>query len=232
MQFPLSIVVLPSPCKREIDCSIQSEGTKDIMELYVRKILEHFNLDGALVLKKKIRNVPGITMYQLILAYISTYNVEEAATFLGYSTNPVKEVTRKYLANLFPQKLTGWSCGGKWNWRNELLSVIDYKCCSKCEEIKSIDRFGGHKWTLYTSSCKACLLLKSKKEKEYIFIRTAKWSNKQKIIDIYNNCPEGFHVDHILPLRGKLVSGLHVENNLQYLPAEENIRKKNSYIVV
>lgn len=37
------------------------------------------------------------------------------------------------------------------------------------------------------------------------------------------------HVDHEIPLRGKRVSGLHVENNLRVIPAIENIKKHNSY---
>lgn len=48
-------------------------------------------------------------------------------------------------------------------------------------------------------------------------------ADKQLIKVIYDMCPTGYEVDHIIALAE---GGQHHENNLQYLPALEN-RKKN-----
>lgn len=67
---------------------------------------------------------------------------------------------------------------------------------------------------------------------------TPKWlttEQRKQIVDIYEHMRdcravtgEDYHVDHIVPLRGENICGLHVPWNLQVLPAYVNISKSNT----
>ena len=63
------------------------------------------------------------------------------------------------------------------------------------------------------------------------------WANKKAIQKVYETATWmsietgiSFHVDHIIPLCGANVSGLHVEWNLQVISAEANMKKGNRMI--
>ena len=63
--------------------------------------------------------------------------------------------------------------------------------------------------------------------------RTPIWANHANIkmfyevAEVLSRGGVLFHVDHIIPLKGKEASGFHVENNLQILPWHQNLRKGN-----
>ena len=60
--------------------------------------------------------------------------------------------------------------------------------------------------------------------------RTPRWIKWSELRAVYMACPEGMHVDHIVPLdgltaEGYWVTGLNVPWNLQYLTPAENVLK-------
>ena len=59
--------------------------------------------------------------------------------------------------------------------------------------------------------------------------RTPQWADLHAIQQFYRGCPDGYEVDHAIPLQGETVSGLHVLENLQYLPKKANRDKSNKY---
>ena len=71
--------------------------------------------------------------------------------------------------------------------------------------------------------------------------RTPGWLTKEdldKIVSIYieagrktKKTGEEWHVDHIIPLQGENISGLHVPDNLQVIRAKDNLSKNNRYEV-
>lgn len=67
---------------------------------------------------------------------------------------------------------------------------------------------------------------------------TPKWYNADECRLVYeaaqlltNNTGISHHVDHIIPIVSHLVCGLHCVDNLQILPASENLEKSNKFSV-
>lgn len=76
--------------------------------------------------------------------------------------------------------------------------------------------------------------------KRVVKLRTPTWLSKDDLWvlkEIYKLAAHrtelfGFQwdVDHIVPLQGVAVSGMHVPWNLQVIPSRDNIRKKNKFV--
>lgn len=130
----------------------------------------------------------------------------------------------------------------------KFLTIIGLKRCSSCKLIQEPSKFyKANKKDGHSHECKSC---SSKRKKDWYYNgsgkkyhrmasatrraallrRTPKWADLSEIKEIYDKCPLGYHVDHIIPLQGEKVSGLHVHNNLQYLTPKENSAKKNKFL--
>ena len=63
-------------------------------------------------------------------------------------------------------------------------------------------------------------------EQDWLFIKC-----RYQVAEMRSRCDDmQWHVDHIVPLRGKKVCGLHVPWNLRVIPAVENLRKGNKFV--
>lgn len=100
----------------------------------------------------------------------------------------------------------------KWKW-----STLTEKQKEKQRARQRGKRYWAGKWRL---------------REQYVKERTIRCKeNIKKINELYKACPKGYHVDHIVPLRGINVSGLHAWWNLAIIPASENMAKGNRHTV-
>jgi predicted transposase YbfD/YdcC len=65
---------------------------------------------------------------------------------------------------------------------------------------------------------------------------TPAWADKKAIKEHYEHAAfltrvlgAPYHVDHIVPLKSKIVCGLHWEGNMEVIEGAENIRKQNRW---
>jgi hypothetical protein len=82
------------------------------------------------------------------------------------------------------------------------------------------------------------MLAHKAKRRAALLRRTPVWLTNAHLLEmqsVYTYCAAlrrvglDYHVDHVVPLRGQRVSGLHVPWNLQVIPGRENTRKGNVF---
>ncbi len=221
------------------------------------KLLDKVGWDYDLLLNPgHYKSTKDLLAGELILAIFSTNSTVEAAKYLGIAYKTIVTLSPRFLQPVF-----GILNGGGETWKFRFLHELNLKYCVACKELLSYAEFhkdnsntsGCHGY------CKKCrvelnaeqyrtestqeahqrsyqknyfkILERNQHYKGERALRVPKWSQTEQIIDFYSKCPRGMHVDHIVPLKGELVSGLHVMQNLQYLSAEENMQKGNRFEV-
>ncbi len=131
--------------------------------------------------------------------------------------------------------------------------------CKECSRKQSLVRFDGNKEALkasmreyykktadkrkqytseYQKANKGKCNAKNAERRARRLQATPKWANLKQIEGIYKLAQyltkkygRQIHVDHIVPLKNPTVCGLHVEDNLQLLYADENLSKSNKFEV-
>lgn len=100
------------------------------------------------------------------------------------------------------------------------------------EEVIKKNKERNNKWRKENpEKFRACQKNNDAKRREKFKQARAILTSKEikQITEFYQNCPEGYEVDHIIPLSK---GGAHIISNLQYLTKEENREKHAKWIGV
>jgi len=125
---------------------------------------------------------------------------------------------------------------------NSMVSKLQ-AICKDCQSIyRSVNKENIAEYSkAYYENNKASYIAKDAKRRAAKLKRTPKWLTEEDhwmFNEIYSLAKlreeltgVKWHVDHIIPLQGTLVSGLHVPTNLQVITAKRNLEKSNKYVI-
>jgi len=162
-----------------------------------------------------------------------------------------RERNRRYLAKRDPDVLRRrYDASIKWREANK--DIVKAKCAkrarlwyeqhreyataanrdrrnAKIEKVRESDRAKYRRNAAYYKA-------KAREREMLMPRRSLGGAYKKEILAIYRKARQmtietgvQHHVDHIIPLHGQTISGLHVPKNLRVITAEENRRKYNHY---
>ena len=154
----------------------------------------------------------------------------------------MKEYLKEY-AEKNKEKLSAY----KLAWKKEKMKDPEYR--QRQNELDKINKAkkdnpkirakNAERTALWKKNNMAKVVANTTQRKKYIKQRTPKWLseddkwmiNEAYELSLLRKKMFGFdwHVDHIIPLRGKYVTGLHVPTNLQVIPGRENEIKSNKF---
>lgn len=101
--------------------------------------------------------------------------------------------------------------------RKSAAILLPYVPLDKTKTLQQKERLG------YRAACGVWYSLARKK-------RIPSWLKIEDVLPFYEVAARyGLDVDHVVPLNGKHVSGLHVPWNLQLLTRSQNSKKRNHY---
>ena len=142
-------------------------------------------------------------------AYVKKWRVENKDKVASYTAkwNRNNKAQRKYIV-------------ASWRRRNP-------------DKVKAMSNKAGKKWNMNNKGKRNAIVAKRKYS---LIARTPPWADIKKIKAVYIEASRitketgiPHEVDHIIPLQGEFVSGLHVHTNLQILTREQNRSKGNRY---
>jgi hypothetical protein len=219
--------------------------------MFVDLLLEKLCKNSDDLVRKPKTGSLDITYGELLYTICTEVTLSDSAAKLGMHVNTLSRLLDKVVPS-------GFKDSGKTRWDLGLLKNVGLYKCSKCSEIKDVLKFS-KRGTGLQSYCKACDSVRNvvtrnqnldyrraktmehynNNKEQYVANRARRrarelnalpsWADLDAIAEFYRVKPEGFHVDHIIPLQGKLVCGLHTLNNLQYLTAFDNKSKSNKF---
>lgn len=202
-------------------------------------ILLKLDATGSKLAKSAWGHLPAYTYADVISRILASEgNIPVTEVFSEMS----KPTSRDLLKKVFNKS----SLHGVHNWYSYTLSLINKRKCTACSLVKELTEYykDDRSYDGCRSICTDCdqkyksvhrklnlnqYAATASKYRANKYKALVDWADLEEIKNIYSNCPKGFEVDHIIPIQGVDVCGLHCKYNLQYLSMSVNRSKSNKF---